>query len=126
MNGALDFFITNCQMRLQADIVAQFTIAGHLVTALLARPPFCGLDKAAPERLQAQIGIDIPPFDVTDIVRVTTFGVVTYAHFEKTADLAVITFGNKNRYFPLILMKVVADLKLVIVFSVRPQGAAHA
>lgn len=126
MNGALDFFITNRKMRLQTDLVAQFTIAGHFAATLFARPLLGGFDEAAPEGLQAQIRINIPAFDVPDIARFAAVGVVAYARFEKTAERAVLTFNNENRSLPLILMEIIADLKLVIVFSVGPEGAAHA
>lgn len=126
MNGALDFFISNRQMRLQAYIIAQFAIAGHLAATLLARPLLGGCNKSASEGLQTQVGIDIPAFDVTDVARVTAFGVVAYARLKKTAENSVLPIDNENRSFPIILMKIVVDLKLVIVFTIRPQGAAHA
>lgn len=126
MNGTLDFFISNRQMRLQTDLIAQFTIAGHLAATLFARPLFGGCNESAPERLQALIGIDIPPFDVTDITRVTTFGVVAYARFKKTAENAVPAIDNEDGCLSFILVEIIADLKLVIVFTIRPQGAAHA
>lgn len=126
MNGALDFFITNRQMRLQTDLVAQFTIARHFAATLFTRPLLRGCNKAASHGLQAQIRIDIPAFDVPDIARFAAVGVVAYARFEKTAERAVITFGNENGCPSFILVEIIADLKLVIVFAIRPQGAAHA
>lgn len=126
MNGTLDFFISNRQMRLQTDLIAQFTIAGHLAATLFARPLFGGCNESAPERLQAQIGIDIPAFNVTNIARVTPVSVITYARFEKTAERAVPAIDYEDGCLSFILVEIIADLKLVIVFTIRPQGAAHA
>src|SRR5439155_15606256 len=112
-------------MRLNAMLICEFGITSQFGTALLPRPGLRLLDQQSADSLPAQIGIDVPSFDITHLWRHASIHPVANRQLDESAESPFLTLENVD------CKTVASSLFLHLDFmhfrlALRPKSRPHA
>jgi hypothetical protein len=80
----------------EARVVTDLGIGCHFGAAFMTRPILGLSNKFAANTVVTRIGLNVPTFEITDVIRLAIFHEGTDAGFEKADKTAVPRIGDQN------------------------------
>jgi hypothetical protein len=102
MDQSFRLHIAQSGVGVQADVILEQTVAGHLSIPTRPGPGLGGLDEPASPASPSQVGVDVPALDVPDGRCVSAVRMVPGSRFEEPAQNAVSPIDDEDRLRRLV------------------------
>src|SRR6058998_3370732 len=125
MDEPLPLFVPDREVGPKAAVVLKETIGSHLGAPPSAGPALCSADEPTTDSAPADVGIDVPAFDVADWARVACVCVWADGRLHESGQASIRTRGDVGH--GRLLEEVLVHLLAVSLCGLLgPKGGAHA
>jgi hypothetical protein len=119
-----DFGIAEALVGRMAELIGQLGIGMNLFAALASRPILGSIHEQPAHPLTADVGIDVPAFDIADAFQFTVNGARADCRLQKTAQATSQPFRNEGGDLT-VLKCVVQFIREPLGTGVGPKGRAQ-